>query len=59
MWFWRGSATGLLLGLLLWTGLDSWWKEGVLIMLGTGALIMITDVTRALRSPDFKRRVAS
>lgn len=59
MWFWRGLAAGLLLGVLFWGGLDPWWNEGVLIMLGTGVVIMITDAARTLRSQGSNRRVLS
>lgn len=59
MWFWRGLAAGLLLGVLFWGGLNPWWKEGVLVMLGTGMVIMITDAARALRSRESNRRVLS
>lgn len=59
MWFWRGTITGLLLGLLFWGGLDPWWAEGVLILLGTGAVIMATDAIRTVQSSESHRRVVS
>ncbi len=39
--------TGLLIVLLLWGRLALWWEEGVLILLGTGVLIVAADIIRS------------
>lgn len=46
IWVWRAVVTGLLLVLLLWGRLAAWWEEGVLILLGTGVLIVAADIIR-------------
>jgi len=58
IWVWRAVVIGLLLVLLLWGRLAPWWEEGVLILVGTGVLIVAVDIIRgfALRQSIDRRR---